>query len=103
MRRCARSDNSAVGAQNLSVDPAAIRAGQEGNHTGDVLGLSQSLERWLLRKAFDDFLRLALDEKVGGSRSRRNGIDRDVATAQFAGQDARERLDGRLRRGINGV
>jgi hypothetical protein len=36
-----RSDDSAVGAQHLAIDPATVPAGEERHHIGDVLGLAQ--------------------------------------------------------------
>ena len=39
------SGHAAVGAQHLAVDPAAVRAGQEGHDAGDVVRLAQPLER----------------------------------------------------------
>jgi len=39
------SDDSAIGAQYLAVDPRTIGTGQEGDGVGDVGGLAQALER----------------------------------------------------------
>ena len=39
------SDHAAIGAQNLAVDPAAVRAGEKGNRGGDILGHAETLQR----------------------------------------------------------
>ena len=38
-----QSDDAAVGAQHLAVDPAAIGAGEEGHGGGDVIGRAEAL------------------------------------------------------------
>ena len=39
------SDDPAIGAQRLAVDPAGIGAGEEGDGSGDVIGLAQPFQR----------------------------------------------------------
>jgi hypothetical protein len=51
------SDDSAVGAQRLAVDPGAVGAGEEGDGGGDVRRLAEALQRGELGEAVDDFLR----------------------------------------------
>jgi hypothetical protein len=36
------SDDPTIGADDLSVDPAPVGAGEEGDHGGDVPGLSEA-------------------------------------------------------------
>src|ERR1700730_8894122 len=42
---CCGSDDSAVGAQRLAVDPGAVGAGEEGDGCGDVRRLGEALPR----------------------------------------------------------
>src|SRR5712691_2258746 len=98
-----RSDHSAVGAQDLAVDPAAVRADEEGDGGSDVLGRAEPLERIELRHAIDEVLRLAVEEQVGGRRSGSNGVDRDRAAAQLLRQDRRQGLYRRLRRCVDAI
>ncbi|EGE58033.1 hypothetical protein RHECNPAF_3500087 [Rhizobium etli CNPAF512] len=97
------SDHTAIGAQRLAIDPAAIRAGEEGDRRRDVLGRAEALQRVHLRHAGDEFLRFAVEEKIGGDRTGRNRIDSDGAAAHFLGHDRRQRFDGRLGRGVDAI
>ena len=83
----AGSDDAAVGAQHLAVDPAAVGAGEEGDGVGDVLRLAEALQRGQLRHAIDDLLRLAVEEQIGRRRPGRDGVDGDVAAAQLLRED----------------
>jgi predicted HD superfamily hydrolase involved in NAD metabolism len=58
------SDHAAIGAQRLAVDPAAIRAGEEGDRSGDVVGRAETLQRVHLRHPGNEFVRLAVEEEV---------------------------------------
>src|ERR1700720_3846391 len=60
---CCGSDDSAVGAQRLAVDPGAVGAGEEGDGGGDIRRLAEALQRSELGEAVDDLLRLAMHEK----------------------------------------
>jgi hypothetical protein len=42
---CLRSDDSAIGAQRLAVDPGAVGTGEEGDGGSDVRRLAQALKR----------------------------------------------------------
>jgi len=70
-----------------AADPAAMRAGKEGDGVGDVLRLAETFERWRLGEAVDQLLRLTFQEEVGRRGSRRHGVDRDAAATQLLGQD----------------
>ena len=50
-------------------------------------GCAEPFQRGHLGEAVDHFLRLAVEEQVRRGRPRRDGVDRDVAAAQFLGQD----------------
>src|ERR1700732_3870942 len=50
------SDDSAVGAQRLAVDPGAVGAGEEGDGGGDVRPLAAALQRGELGEAGRDLL-----------------------------------------------
>jgi hypothetical protein len=54
------SDDPAVCADYLTVDPSSIGSGEEGDNGGNVCGLAQPLQWGKLREAVDDFLRFAL-------------------------------------------
>jgi hypothetical protein len=41
---CFGSDDPAVDADGLAIDPAAVRASEEGDGGGDVFGLAQPFE-----------------------------------------------------------
>src|SRR3954471_14771858 len=43
-RKGERLDHASVRAQDLAVDPATVRAGQEGHDAGDVLGHAEALQ-----------------------------------------------------------
>lgn len=47
------SDQPAIGAQHLGVDPAAFRTDQEGNDIGDVLGCAEALHWRRLGETLD--------------------------------------------------
>src|ERR1700722_14441736 len=87
------SDDPAIGAQRLAVDPDAVRAGKEGDRGGDVLGLAEPFEWGRLGQAVDHLLWLAVEEQPGGGRSRRDRVNGDVAAAQFLGEHTGHRLD----------
>src|SRR5258708_1808137 len=71
----------AVGAQGLAVDPGAIRAGEEGDGVGDVLGPAEALQRGQLGQAVDHRLRFAVEKQLGRRGPRRDAVDGDVAAA----------------------
>src|SRR5882724_5316876 len=60
------SDDSAVGADDLSVDPVAGRGGQERDDLGNVVRGAEALQRGLGGQAGDGLLVLAVQEEVGG-------------------------------------
>src|SRR4051812_46238379 len=90
------SDDAAVGAERLAVDPAAVRAGEKRDHARDVVGLAEALERRSLRELPDDLVGLALQEQLGRGGARRDGVDGDPTPAELFGEDDRESLDARL-------
>src|SRR6202035_3051096 len=61
-------DDPTIGAQRLAVDPDAVRAGEEGDRRGDVLGLAEPFERGRLGQAVDG----------SGANSRRRKASRVV-------------------------
>ena len=97
------SDDPAVGPQRLAVDPGAVRAHEEGDDVGDVLGLAESFQRRHLGQPIDRLLRLAVEELFGCGRSGRDGVDGDVPTAKLLGKDAGHSLDRSLGGGIDAI
>jgi hypothetical protein len=65
------SDDAAIGAQHLAVDPGTVRSCEEGDGTRYVLRSAEPLERGELRKAVPDLVRLALEKQVSSNRSGR--------------------------------
>ena len=57
----------------------------------------------LLGNLVDLLLVLAVEEQLGRGGSGSDGVDGDVATAQFLGEDMRHRLHTRLGRGVDTV
>src|ERR1700731_1376737 len=98
--RGSASDDPAVEAQRLAVDPASVGPGEKGDGCGNVFGLAEPFERRELRQPVDELRRLAVQEQVGRRRPRRYGVDGDGAAAQLLGEDARHCLDGRLGGGV---
>ncbi|MHC2296464.1 hypothetical protein ACVJBD_000670 [Rhizobium mongolense] len=49
-------DHATIGAQDLSVDPGAVRTSEEGNGSGDVVGPTEAFERVHLRHAGNEFV-----------------------------------------------
>jgi hypothetical protein len=47
------SGHTAVGAQDLAIDPACIRAGEKRHYRGDVVRLTEALQRRHLREGLD--------------------------------------------------
>ena len=87
------SDNSAIGAEGLAVDPAAVRTDEEGNRCRNVLRLAKSLQRGHLCKIGDLVIRLAFQEQVGCCRAGCHGIYRDVAPAKFLRKNVTQGFD----------
>jgi hypothetical protein len=96
-------DDSAICAQNLSVDPAPIGAGKKRDHGRDVSRLRQAFQRRKLNQVVDNLLRLAFQKQIGGCWTGCNGVDGDVATAQFVGQDVSHGLNATLRGCIDSI
>lgn len=63
------SDYAAICAQHLPVDPGAVGASQEGYRGRDVLWRAEAFHRVHLRQAGDQFVRFAIEEKVGRGRA----------------------------------
>ena len=87
------SDGAAVGEEYLSVDPSAVRAGQEGDDSGNIVGLTEPLERSQATGLLDLFLGLAIEEKLGGNGSGSNGVDGDLVSAKLICEDVDEAFD----------
>src|SRR5687767_7766124 len=90
--RPAPSHHASVGSEDLAVDPVPFRAGEEGNHSGDVLRRAQSLQRRGLGELVDLLGSLAVEEELGGRGPGRDGVHGDVPPAQLASEDQRDRL-----------
>src|SRR5271156_4057400 len=97
------SDDPAIGAQRLTVDPGAVRACEEGHRVGDILRVAETFQRRQLGQTVDYLLRLAVEEELGRRRPGRDGVDGDVPAAQLLGENARHGLDRRLGGGIDAV
>src|ERR1700730_15413684 len=97
------SRKTAIGPDHLRVHPAACGAGQERDDVANVLRLPYPLERWKLAELLDLGLRLALQKQLGGHRPRRHRIDRDLAAAQFVGENVNEALHAGFRGDIRAV
>ena len=82
-----RSDDPAIGAQHLAVDPATVRSGEERHRVGDILGLAEPLQRREPCEVVDHLLRLAVEEQLCCGRPRCDGVDRDVSAAQLFRHD----------------
>lgn len=65
------SNDPAIGAQHLAVDPSAIETREERDRVGDVPGLSQTLQRSESGKMIDEFRRFAGPRDAGS-----NGVER---------------------------
>src|ERR1044072_8893231 len=61
-----RSDDAAVGADDLAVDPVAGGRGEEGDVLGCVGRGAEPFQRGLGRQAGDGLFVLAVEEQVGG-------------------------------------
>src|SRR6478672_7952451 len=59
-----RSDDAAVDAHDLAVDPAAVRTSEEGDRRSDVGGLAKTLKRGQLGQTVDSLLRLPVQKQV---------------------------------------
>jgi hypothetical protein len=72
------SDDPAIGAQRLAVDPGAVRTCEEGHRVGDILRLAETFQRRQLGEAIDYLLRLAVEEELGRRRPGCDSVDGDV-------------------------
>jgi hypothetical protein len=63
----------------------------------------RAFQRVHLGHAGDQLVDFAVEEEVGGGRAGRDGVDGDVAAAQFLRQDGGQRFDGGLGGGIDAV
>ena len=59
-------DDSAICAQNLSVDPSPIGACKKRHHGRDVSRLAQAFQWRKLNQVVDDLLRLSFQKQIGG-------------------------------------
>jgi hypothetical protein len=74
-----RSVPAAVRLDDLTVDPAAPGAGQERDHARDVVGLTKTAERDVIRQALDQLFRPAAQEQPRCDRAGRDRVDSDAA------------------------
>src|ERR1700719_4469081 len=77
------SNHATIGAEHLAVDPAAIRADEEGDNGRDIFGCAKAFERVRLGEPFDELVGLAVEEHGGGGRARRYRVDGDRSAAHF--------------------
>src|ERR1700730_13971346 len=95
-----RLGEAAVSTQNLRVHPAAIWAGQEGHNVGNVNWLTYAFQRRHLADFGDLFFTLALQKEFGCNWAGRDGIDANIASAEFVRQHMHQAFDARLRRNV---
>src|SRR5882724_110730 len=96
-------DTAAIDAEGLAVDPAAVRANEEGNRCRNVLRLAKPLQRGKLCNIRDLVIRLSFQEQVGCGRAGSHGIYQDVAPAKFLRKNVRHDFDRRFGPGINRI
>src|SRR5580692_1010072 len=91
---------AAIDAENLRVDPAPVRAREEGNDVRHVLGLAETLQWGKVAQPRDVFFRLAVEEKLRGCGSGGNRIHRDATPGKLVGEHVHEAFHTLLRRNV---
>ncbi len=81
---------ASVCAEYLSVDPSAVRTGEEGDDAGNIVGLTEPLEGSHATDLLNLFFRLAVEKKLGGNGSGGNGVDGDFMSAKLICEDVDE-------------
>ena len=94
---------TAVGAQDLGVYPSTIGTCEEGDDSGNVFGLAEAFERRQLAHLRDLFVAFAAKEEFRPDGSGGDGVDRDLAAAQFIGQHVDQTLYTGLRCNVRSV
>ena len=84
----------------MRVHPTAIWAGQEGHNVGNVNWLTYAFQRRHLADFGDLFFTLALQKEFGCNWAGRDGIDANIASAEFVRQHMHQAFDARLRRNV---
>ncbi|CAM2167830.1 hypothetical protein PSAC2689_170071 [Paraburkholderia sacchari] len=97
------SDDAAVHAQRLSVDPVGRAADEKRHHRRNVFWLTETFERRHPGEAFDLLRRLVVEKELSCRRSWRNGVHSNIAAAQFLREDVRHRVHRGLRGGVDRV
>jgi len=98
-----RSVPAALRLDYLTVHPAALRASQEGDDSGDIVGLSETAERNVARQTLDELFRLAGQEQLCSDWPRRDHVDGDGALAEFLRKDMGHRFYRRLGRRVDAI
>jgi hypothetical protein len=85
-----------VGAQDLTVDPSAVRAGKERHHVGNVFRLAKAFERSLFAQLFNLRICLTSEEQLRRYWARGYGVYCDIATPQLIGKHVDQPLNACL-------
>src|ERR1700733_2002822 len=94
---------AAICAKHLSVDPAAIGSGKEGDDVCDIVRLTEAFEWRHVADLFDLLFRLAFQKKLCANRARCNGVDRNLVSAKLVGKNMDEAFDARLGSDVRAV
>src|ERR1700735_5186734 len=90
------SCEAAVCAKYLSVDPSAIGSGKKEDNVGDIIRLSEPLERCHAADLLDLLFGLAVQKEFRPDRPRCNRVDRNLLSAKLVGDNMDEVFDARL-------
>src|SRR5580693_1738346 len=80
------SDHAAIDTQRLAIHPTGIGSDEKRDDIGHIPGLSQTLHGRQLCQMLNLFRGLVVQEEISRGRSGCDGIDRNVAAAQFLGK-----------------
>src|SRR6185312_12903105 len=98
-----QSDDAAIRAQHLTVDPGPVGPGQERDHVCDVVRPAEPFQRRQLGHLLNQLLRLAVEKQRRSGGPGGDRVHRDVASPELLGHDTRHSLHAGLGCRIGGV
>src|SRR5215208_105507 len=90
------SRKTAIDAQNLTIDPAAIGASKKRHYVGNIFGLAEAFQRGEFAKLFNLSFCLTLEEQICSRWARCHSVYTNISTPQLIGKHSNQTLNACL-------